>query len=567
MRKLYFILSFFVFFNAFSQEEPIEEDKRYAAESIFMLGMKEYIAENYASAGDLFQKVIDGGTATAGVYHMLSRTQLLQNDLPNAAKSAKKALEMEKENNMYQAFMADIYAKSQDFEKAQDLYKKLIKNEPLKPENYIALAEIHESLAEYESAIKVYDQLEKNIGIEEMIAERKQALYLRQNKVSEAIKEGNKLIDNQPLEPDYVLKQAQILIGNQKYDEAELLLNEALKKNGEFGEAHIYLAEIYRQKGDMEASNSQIRLTLRNADLEGDIKQKIFGSYLKSVFDKPTTKNLNDAEQLAQEFATANPKEAAAHLYLGDILMKKGELSRAKDSYLKSLDFDKSVFQVWEAVVEIDTKLSDTDGLIKHSTLAAEYFPNQAYFWYHSGFGNVMKGNYEEAVSSLEEALNLTFDNLDLQKHILLLLGDAYFHTKQYADSEEAFDKVLKLHPEDLTALNNASFYLATSKRKLAKAKELASRLIKLAPNNIVYIDTFAWVAFQSGNYEEAREVLEQKFLASDQKNIASSEHLGDIYAKLNNKLKALEYWKLSKSQGNKNPNIDKKIAQEQYIE
>ncbi|MCR9063296.1 MAG: tetratricopeptide repeat protein [Cytophagales bacterium] len=562
-----FILFTLISASLCAQNSSTKEDRVLEGEGVFLSGMKEFIAENYAQAAVYFEKVTQGYEPTAGVYHMLAKAKLGQKDLNAASLAARKSMELEKDNSFYQTFYAEILTAQQDYDAAIDLYKKIIKASPMAINNYLLLADIYVSLEDYKQAIKLYDQVEKNIGNDEEISRRKQMLYLRQDNVEDAIKEGNKLMESQPLELEYVLKQAQIMMSNQKHDKAELLLKSFLKQDGDIGEAHVMLAEIYRVKGDLAASTRELMLAFENDNLDSNIKLQVLGSYIKLVEEKPLTEQVDKAIDLTRAMIKSQPEQAASYVYLADLLMKKGDLEGARDNYLKSTDYDKSVFEVWLALVELDTKLGEVEALVKHAGSAAEYFPNQAFFWYHLGYGNVLKGDHQEAVYALEEARFLAFENRVLLKHILSLLGDSYMHTNQFVEAEKAYDEVLKIDPDYEAVLNNASYFLAARKRNLDKALSMVQHLTTLNNRNLEYADTHAWVLFQRGEFTQARAVIEAALKNGEEPNGTFLEHYGDILFKLGDKELALKQWQKAKLLGENSKLIDRKIEEQQFIE
>ena len=94
----------------------------------------------------------------------------------------------------------------------------------------------------------------------------------------------------------------------------------------------------------------------------------------------------------------------------------------------------------------------------------------------------------------------------------------------------------------------------------------MSYRSITAEPNNSTYLDTYAWILYQQGRYEEARIYIEQA-LKNAVENVSEDtitvtdvedtqegdtivtlqadilEHAGDIYFRLNEKGKALEMW------------------------
>ena len=65
------------------------------------------------------------------------------------------------------------------------------------------------------------------------------------------------------------------------------------------------------------------------------------------------------------------------------------------------------------------------------------------------------------------------------------------------------FDEVLKINPNDILVLNNYAYYLSVERRDLDKAEEMSYKTVKAEPNNATYLDTYAWILFEKGNYAE----------------------------------------------------------------
>jgi Tfp pilus assembly protein PilF len=62
----------------------------------------------------------------------------------------------------------------------------------------------------------------------------------------------------------------------------------------------------------------------------------------------------------------------------------------------------------------------------------------------------------------------------------------------------------LKYNPDNIPVLNNYAYYLSLEQTDLDKAEEMSYRTIKAEPNNATYLDTYAWILFQLGQYNDA---------------------------------------------------------------
>lgn len=542
-------------------------EKELQAEAIFTDGMKFFIAETYDKALTHFKKAAEMNPASPGATFMIAKSYLATNDITNATLYSEKALKLDEDNKFYRKFLGDIYIKQKRFKDAAVVYEKLAEKFPRDIDNYLDLSNAYIAQEKYSDAIEVYNKIEKTIGMSEEITHQKQLIYLKQNKLEKAIEEGDKLIASEPTEPEYVVQQAQILIANQRYDQALKMLETSLKRNPDFAEAHILLAEIYRKKGDFDKTSLELQVAFSNKNLSSDVKFKILSSYMLMLEDDKNEKTTENLISLTRELIKQAPNEAKAHVVLGDLLMKKGNLAGARDSYVKATANEKSIFEVWMAILEIDSRLNETDNLVKHSEEAIEYFPNQALFWYHNGVANFAKKDYDKAISSLEEARNLAIDNKEMVKYVNGLLGDAYNEVKKYSKSDDAYEAALKIDPNDEHVLNNYAYYLSLRKDKLNRALEMSTRLTEKVSNNASYLDTHAWVLYVMKDFRKSREVLERAIKQPSGVSGTIIEHYGDVLFQLGEKDKAIEQWKKAHQMGENSINIEKKIQSGQLIE
>jgi tetratricopeptide (TPR) repeat protein len=89
---------------------------------------------------------------------------------------------------------------------------------------------------------------------------------------------------------------------------------------------------------------------------------------------------------------------------------------------------------------------------------------------------------------------------------------------------------------------------------------------MRLNSDNLAYMDTYAWVQFKLGFYEEAKRVLE-KVIASKDANAENFDHYGDVLFKLGDIKNAKIQWKKAKELDENIKNIDQKIEQGKIIQ
>ena len=158
--------------------------------------------------------------------------------------------------------------------------------------------------------------------------------------------------------------------------------------------------------------------------------------------------------------------------------------------------------------------------------------------------------------------------NPTLEAQFYASLAEAYHEMSDFERSYEYFEKALKLNPEDANVLNNYAYYLSLRGEKLDKAEAMSKISNELEPEQASYQDTYGWIMFKMGRYEEAKTWIEKSLSSSVDSSATVLEHCGDVYFKLGNTLKAIEFWQKAKNAGEGSSELlDKKIQDKIFIE
>ena len=161
----------------------------------------------------------------------------------------------------------------------------------------------------------------------------------------------------------------------------------------------------------------------------------------------------------------------------------------------------------------------------------------------------------------------MIIDNKPLLGQFWANIGDAYYRTKQMNLSDEAYEEALKINPNDTYVLNNYAYYLSLRNEKLDKAEEMSKKSNEIDRDNASYNDTYGWILYALGKYEDAKLWLEKAIANGASENAVILEHLGDVQYKLKNTDIAMDYWIKAKKAGTGSDNLDRKINEKKLIE
>ena len=92
----------------------------------------------------------------------------------------------------------------------------------------------------------------------------------------------------------------------------------------------------------------------------------------------------------------------------------------------------------------------------------------------------------------------------------------------------------------------------------MSRAREMAWTALQQNPNNAAYLDTYAWILFQLGEYDRARTYIDQAVINGG--NATHYEHLGDILEKTGEIDGAVRAWREALEREPDRPDLQQKI-------
>ncbi len=534
------------------------------AERLFIDAQRAKMIEDYETAQKQFREVLMLDPACADAHFQLGQIYFSTGDLKLAGEAAELAVKHDPNNKWYKDFLGGILARTSPKE-AVVLYRELVKQYPTDPDFYMSLAYLLVQQKQPLEAIKVYDQFEKVFGLDEGIISQKKGLYLALNQFDKAMNELKKLEEAYPDEPAFLMMQADLYTANNMRDKAYPLYKKILELDPENPQALLAVADYSSKQGDTTARRETFKKIFSNPGLNVDAKVKMLFPYVQFFDIKKDSRP--EALMLADILAKTHPKEAKTHAIRGDLYYLDNQFDTALAAYKRSLELQKDVYNVWQQLFFIYNQNRDWQTLKNIATESLEYFPNQAVTYLFKGLAENQLKDYDAAIKSYSKGEKMSLDNDKLRAQLLSNLGDVHHNLNQHTESDECFDKALKLDPDNATVLNNYSYYLSLRKVNLERAKQMSAYANKLQENNDSFLDTYAWILFELGNYKEAKEWQEKAIKHGGEKSATILEHYGDILIKLGDKTKAIESWQRAKELGSDSKTLDRKIAEGKYIE
>ncbi len=543
----------------------LSENLQLEFDRTFYNANKEKMLGNSEQAANLFSRCLQINEKSGSANYELAYIYYKQQRMTECNLFAKRAAELEPNNIWYCDLYAQVLVNKKEYEKAAVVYKSITTQHPSKKEFYDEEAAIYIILNKLDKTIEVYDRMEAQFGVTEEIINNKRQVYLKDNKLDKAAKEVDKLIKLHPEDARYYGMMAEMYMANNQPQKAYSYLQKALVADSNNVNVHLALSDYYRSNKEYDKAFVEIKKTFASPNLDVDTKMKVLLNYY-SATEKQDAKLKQQANELIEVMKVTHPKDARSYFIAGDFLYRDKKLKEAVVEFENGLKYDKEKFPAWNQTIVIYSELQDYNNMLRESNEALELFPNQTALFLYKGVANMQLKSYKEAITALKQGASITVDNDPLLTNFYMYLGDSYHADNDHKNSDDSYDKALKLDPNNIYVLNNYAYYLSERAEKLELAEEMSAKTLKLEPTIANYQDTYAWILYKQKKYTDAL-IWQQKAIAGSSPSAVMQEHLGDIYYQLNEPEKALEYWNMAKGKVGVSTFLDKKIADKKLYE
>jgi tetratricopeptide (TPR) repeat protein len=452
MKKLARILLPFVFLAACkggqqasttrsSSKNTLTDAQRADVTYLYFNANKEKILGNLNNAADLFAEVIRKDGSNHAAMYELSNIYAQQKKYSDALFFSRSAYKLDPKNEWYAMSYAEILQKNGKFEESATVYEQLVKDSPDRLDYYFEWASALIYSNKLLDAIKILDKVEAQVGINKDVVIQKQRLYMQLGKTDKAITEVQKLIDADPKDAQAYGMMAELYQSIGQKDKALEIYNKVLEIDPENPYIHLSLADFYRSNGDKEKSVEELKKAFGNKKLDIDTKIQILASYYALLELHPEMRE--QALEMSLLLIEANPEDPRAHAVYGDFLIQDKQYEKALDEYLAAKALGAKEFTVTQQLLFLESQLLRWDSLEKESELAIENFPDQPLGYFFNGLANAQMKKYADAVKSYNTGVKLIVDNKVLEGRFYSSMGEAYNELKDYAKSDENFEKRL----------------------------------------------------------------------------------------------------------------------------
>lgn len=501
----------------------------------------------------------------ADVFYAKSLILGQMGNYPGAVENATIAYEKSK-HMFYANHLLELYKSKKDLVSSinllQDLKIKYPEHEGLNRELLIHYAENKQ----LDEAKKLYAQLltsNHSDTLNLVMAE----IYMNAEDLASAKKILTKL-DGKTMIPDVYGYLGYIYSKDGKQKDALTVIERGIKRTNAKS-LYLDLADTYKNMGKTEPMYTALKIAFDASEVVFWDKYK----FIMGLMNEEETLSDEKMQLLANTLVSQHPDILEAQVLKGELLWKRGHIEEARSVFLNVVSSNPRYINAWRLVINTDLSLGQADEAIKHGLEGLKHNPNHPQLLYFTSLGYAGKQDYANSKDVLEKALNYSEnENNYLRSMIYGSLGDLYHELKMESMSDAAYEEAIALDSTNVSALNNYAYYLSVRKKELERAADFSKRSNEIEPSSATFMDTYAWVLFQQGKYQEALKWIEGA-VKLNKTSAVLFEHYGDILSKLNREHEALVQWQkaleieMASDSNSSLAKIQQKIKEKKYVE
>jgi tetratricopeptide (TPR) repeat protein len=552
---------FFSFTSPSGGQEKSSMDYQY----VLIEAVKQKNFGNLPEAIKLYGLVIKEKPDCAVAYYEAGTIYLATNQFELARTNLSKAYELETQNEWYTIAYLNALGGLEEYEEAEDILKKRIKEDPEKTEWEYKLALTYFNMGKSGKAIRVLEKIEKEKGFSERITLLKASIYESEEKYELAREEVEKVMLLFPEAIQFRIVAAELCIKSGDKEAAADYYLEILEVDSVNIFALTNLTDYYREQGDFRNSYKYLARSFGSEHIEISRKMAILSYYLSD--EEQVRSYSKEIGEVIEVLAETHPEQSDIHLLAADFYIQTQEYSSAYMHLSKYLELQKGTFNIYMQAIMLANAASLNEELLSTCDKALQFYPDSADIRFFKGISLYQSAEYQALIDNFEGVSSENYSSEEYASQAKMLIAEAYYRTDDFERSDSLFEALIREEPDNYMVLNNYSYYLAERGEKLEKARELSSDVVRNNPENATFLDTHAWVLYKLQSFEEAEKYILYALDKGGENDPEINEHAGDIQKALESYEIATSYYMKAILLGGNKELLEEKIEQLNALE
>ena len=541
-----------------------EQQRKY--DYFFLEAARLKIQKDYDAAFDLLQHCLTINPNASSALYELAQYYLFLKQVPQGQAALEKAVENDPDNYWYSQGLANLYQQQDEKEKAMKLLEDMSIRFTDKLDPLYALLDIYNRQEQYDKVIATLNRIEEKMGKSEQLSMEKFRIYLQMKDNKNAFHEIESLVAEYPMDSRYQVVLGDVYMQNGKKEEAYNMYRKVLDAEPDNAMAMYSLASYYEETGQKDLYQQQLDTLLLNKKVPSETKLNVMRQFV--VQNEQDGKDSTRVISLFDRILEQEPDDAGIPMLYAQYLLSKGMNKEAFPVLRQVLAIDPTNTAARMMLLGEAVRKEDYNDVIDLCEAGVETNPEMLEFYFYLSIAYNQADRTDDALAICKKGLENIPEKSDKEfvSNFYAIMGDIYHTKKMNTEAYAAYDSALVYNSANLGALNNYAYYLSLERRDLDKAEEMSYKTVKSEPKNSTYLDTYAWILFEKGNYAEARLYIDDAIKNDKDQSDTILEHGGDIYYMTGDVDGALKYWKQAQEMGSESKTLKKKIEKKKYI-
>ena len=485
------------------------------------------------AAGNGLRQALTVDPKSSQVHLALGNLYLVQKDFKRAGEEFKNAADLAPVRSIERFKYVEFKWGMGDADEVRRVATDMTKQTPDYLPGWIWLAELAYKDKKYDDALSL---LENVFGrdAEYLEGRRLQGDVLRaKGDTKKAVAVLEQLDHTYPGVPLIKYKLAGAYLQNNNISQATVMLDQAVSINPDYDDAVLLLAEINAATGHGDKVIEPLnRLLQRRPDLKS--------AALTLAAAYGSLDRFDDALAVLHNQAQLAPNDPQLQIVLGLNYRQAKRNSEARQAFEKAAQLMPNTLLPIDQLIELDLSDKHFDAARQRVRSQFQNTPNLPAAHYLEGKILAAEGKWDAAEAELQRTLQLDpnlvaacdllarsymvrnklpqavdqlqalLSNTPNNTAVLMTLALVYNRMKDYPKARDAYEKLLSTKPDSVPALNDLAYLYTEHLNNLDKAYELARKARELGGNDASVGDTFGWVLYKRGDYQQALPILQE---------------------------------------------------------
>ncbi|MBW2484129.1 MAG: tetratricopeptide repeat protein [Deltaproteobacteria bacterium] len=404
---------------------------------------------------------------------MLGTLYAQNKEYDKAQKILNRLIQLEGDSYMAHYSLARLYRELQYYEKAAASYEKALELNWFERLAY-EVAEFYEERREFDKAIEVYNRIIEEGQLSDVAKTKLVNLYLTLGENDKALKLLRDLRSIMPESHNIDITISRILLSQEKYDEAIMILEDVLETNPELTVVRYLIGMAYYRDNNSQKAEKHLKIIPPESNLYEDT------IFLRLKILSEDDNQAEAIDLLQQQISDPGTRKPSFYILLASLYRENKEVERARETYelagglypddidllynygifLEKIGEQENAMTKMQAVLAKDPDNGAAlnyvgytwadnnvhlEKALEYIRKAVELMPDDGYVRDSLGWVLYKMGDIEQAIIELERASELVADDPIIKEH----LGDVYLQAGQFEKALAAYKQAYELYEEE----------------------------------------------------------------------------------------------------------------------